>query len=361
MSVDDHRRRIDEIDDRILELLDERAHEASAIGKAKRDSARAMHDPEREQRIFARLEHEQDARAERAFPVESVRPVFREIISACLALEEELEVAFLGPVGTFTHMAARAGFGLGARYVEAATIAGVFDAVARGSVSYGVVPIENSTEGGVSFTLDCLVDTDVKIRGEVVLDVSQCLVGRHADISRIQRVYSHPVALAQCRGWLAQNLPQAQLVVSQSTSAAAREAASDEDAAAVASALAAEIHDLSVIRNGIQDRAQNATRFLILADSDAPATGDDKTTLVFSTPHQKGALRQVLEIFDEGDINLSRIESRPSREKMWEYVFLTDLEGHRTQPHLSRALERLAAHCRMVKVLGSYPRAKQKR
>ncbi len=356
MAIDDLRRRIDAIDRQLLELLDERAHVAKAIGDAKKAEARALHDPEREARVFERLERELDARPDAAFPRASIRPVFREIMSACLSLEQPIGVAFLGPPGTFTHMAALKAFGLAAQYVEAATIAGVFDAVARGATPYGVVPIENSTEGGVTFTLDCLLDTDVRIRGELVLDVAQCLIGRTAALGSIQRVYSHPQALAQCRSWLAGNLPAAQLVVSQSTAAAAREAAADPGGAAVASALAAELHGLPVIRDGIQDRTHNQTRFLVIAPSDAPRTGTDKTSLVFSTPHEQGALKRALELFDAGGINLCRIESRPVREKLWEYVFFTDIEGHREDPAVARALERLAEHGAMVKVLGSYPR-----
>jgi chorismate mutase / prephenate dehydratase len=327
------------------------------VGQVKRDNHRAMHDPEREQQIYARLDQRLDAKKERVFPKSAVRPVFREVISACLSIEQKISVAFLGPTGTFSHMAARSAFGMAARYVEASTIPGVFDAVSRSAATFGIVPIENSTEGGVTFTLDSLIDTDLRIRNEVVLDVALCLVGRHDDLNRIERVYSHPQALAQCRTWLGKNLPRAQLVVSPSTSAAARETLTDETAAAVTSRLAAELNGLAVIRDNIQDRAQNATRFVVLAESDAPPTGNDRTTVVFSTPDERGALRRVLDIFDEENINLTRIESRPRPGKLWQYVFFTDLEGHRLDPHVARALERLDAQCEMVKVLGSYPRA----
>jgi chorismate mutase/prephenate dehydratase len=202
-----------------------------------------------------------------------------------------------------------------------------------------------------------LVEQDVKIRNELILDVAHCLMARHEDMSRIERVYSHPQGLAQCRTWLAKNLPQAQLVVSPSTGAAARQAAADEGAAGVASRLAAELNGLRILHDNIQDQAQNATRFIVLGFEDGPKTGNDKTSLVFSTPHKKGALRAVLEIFDQEDINLTRIESRPYGGRMWEYAFFTDVEGHRTDPSVERALERLTATCGKVKVLGSYPRA----
>lgn len=357
-SVDDYRSQIDAIDDKLVDLLNERAKLAQTVGKEKRDAARPMHDPEREQRIFERLERRLSEIGSAVFPASSIRAVFREIISACLSVEEEVTVAYLGPPGTFTHLAARSNFGTAARYVEGSTIPAVFDAVSRGAVSYGVVPIENSTEGGVTFTLDSLLDTDVKIRSEIVLDVAQCLIGREDDLGRIERVYSHPQALAQCREWLAKHLPHAQLVVSPSTSMAAREAASDPASAAVASRLAAELNGLLVIRESIQDRAQNATRFVVLAREEAPPTGHDRTSIVFSTPDQRGALRRVLEIFDEEGINLSRIESRPRRGELWQYAFFTDLEGHHSDETVRRALARLEKQCTMVKVLGSYPRVR---
>jgi chorismate mutase / prephenate dehydratase len=358
VGVDALRKRIDAVDDALVALLDQRAKLVRDVGKKKRAASQAMHDPEREQRIYDRLEKKLSKTRNAVFPVEGIRPVFREIISACLSVEESLSVAYFGPPGTFTHMAARTAFGMAARYVEAATIPAVFDAVARGATSYGVAPIENSTEGGVTHTLDSFLETDVMIRGEVVLEVSQCLMGRRDDLSKIERVYSHPQALAQCREWLAKHLPRAELVQSLSTSSAAREAAADEGGAAIASRLAAELNGLVVIREGIQDRKENATRFVVLAKQDAPPTGDDRTSILFSTRDQRGALRRVLEIFDEERINLSRIESRPRRGERWQYVFFTDLEGHRLDPHVTRALARLQTKCDMVRVLGSYPRVR---
>ncbi len=356
-TVDDIRQLINAIDTKLIELLDERAKLAIEAGRVKREQGRPMYDPERERALLERLEKQVEAIDGARFPKASIRPVFREIISACLAVEQPLNVAVLGPAGTFTHMAARNTFGLAVHYVEAPTIAGVFDAVERGDASYGVVPIENSTEGSVTMTLDSLLETKLVVRQEVELDVTQCLVGRQPDLSRIERVYSHPQALAQCRTWLAKNLPRAQMVMFPSTTAAARETTTDDSAAAVSSELAAELYGLEVIRTGIQDRAQNTTRFIVLADTDAPATGNDKTSIVFSAPDERGALKRVLEIFDEEGINLSRIESRPSGDKPWQYVFFTNVVGHRTSEQVSRALDRLRERCEMVKVLGSYPAA----
>ncbi|MES1176893.1 MAG: prephenate dehydratase [Myxococcales bacterium] len=265
-------------------------------------------------------------------------------------------VAFFGLAGAWTHMAARKVFGPGAEYRENSTIAQVFEAVSAGSAQFGVVPIENSTEGGVNQTVDELLSRDLHVHGEVVLDIAQCLLGQTRDLSQLKRVASHPQGLAQCRHWLAEHLPNAEQVASLSTSAAAREAAQDPHLAAIASALAGELNGLIVIRDSIQDSAENATRFVVIAKSDAERTGHDKTSLVFSTAHTRGALRQVLEIFDRAGLNLTRIESRPAPGRRWEYVFLTDLEGHRQDPAIAGALADLEAHCSWARVLGSYPR-----
>lgn len=351
------RQRIDAIDDQLLLLLEQRAAEARTVAQLKRERSLPMHDPERESQLLARLEATVDANPASVFPKRSVRSVFREIMSACLSVEHPIVTAYFGPPGTFTHMAALSAFGFGAQYMEAATIPGVFDAVSRGRATYGVVPIENSTEGSVTYTLDVLLETDLQIRQELVLDISQCLVGTNVDLGGIKRVYSHPQPIAQCRDWLAKNLPRAQIVVSESTTAAARQAAEDSQSAAIAGRLAAELVGLHVIREGIQDQPLNATRFIVLGKVDTAPTGRDKTTIVFSTRDERGALRKVLDIFDTEGINLTRIESRPARSRLWEYFFITDLEGHRSDEQVARALSRLHEACQMTRVLGSYPRA----
>lgn len=353
MALGSYRTKIDTIDDQILALLEARASLAGEIANVKRDAgATSFHDPEREEQVLDRLQ----AKGAGAFPREAIRAVFREVISACLALEQPMRVAFFGPEGTFTHMAARHLFGLAARYREATTIDGVFDAVRTGDAACGVVPVENSTEGSVTGTLDALIEGDLAIRQELVLDVAHCLLTRARGITSIERVYSHPQALAQCRVWLAKNVPSAQLVQTTSTTAAAREAVQDERAAAIGSRLAAEMYGLEVMRVGIHDRPENATRFFVIAASDAPRTGTDKTSLAFSVREGRGSLRRILGVFDDAGINLTRIESRPSRQKRWDYVFLADLEGHRTDPVVASALDALRAQSDMVKVLGSYPR-----
>jgi len=265
-------------------------------------------------------------------------------------------VAFFGLAGGWTHLAARELFGQNADYQESSTISQVFESVSTGAAQFGVVPIENSTEGGVNQTVDELLQRELSIRGEIVLEIAQCLLGQSLDLSTIERVASHPQGLAQCRRWLAEHLPHAQQIAALSTPAAARDAALDPHLAAISSALAGELNGLRVIRAGIQDNAENATRFVVIGKSDVPRTGHDKTSLVFSTAHSRGALRQVLEIFDRAGINLSRIESRPAPGRRWQYVFLTDLEGHHEDAAISGAIRELEQHCSMVRVLGSYPR-----
>ena len=351
MSLDDLRRRIDSIDDQILALLERRADVVADIAREKQGAGLAAYDPERERAVLDRLA----ARAGR-FPRASVVAVYREVMSACLALQAPVAVAFLGPEGTFTHIAAREIFGLAARYVEAVTIEGVFDAVRREAVAYGVVPIENSTEGPVTHAVDALLDGGIFIRRELTLEIAHCLLSRAPGLTAVERVYSHPQALAQCRGWLAKYLGGAQLVQTSSTAGAAREAAADPAGAAVGSSLAAELFGLPVLRERIQDRTENMTRFVVLARADGPRTGDDKTSLGFALRDEPGALRRALEIFDAEGVNLSRIESRPSRREAWEYVFLVDVEGHREDPALARAVTELRARCESVTLLGSYPR-----
>jgi chorismate mutase / prephenate dehydratase len=271
-------------------------------------------------------------------------------------LAVEVHVAFLGPAGTFTHEAARALCGPDARFDACSTIDAVFESVRRKDAPLGVVPIENSTEGSVTQALDCLLEGEVRIAGEMVLDIVHCLASHASTIADVERVYSHPQALAQCRRWLSANVAQARLVDSPSTAAAVRHAAGDHRGAAIGSRFAATLHGVPVMREGIQDVEHNATRFALLAPHDTPRTGDDKTTIAFAVHDERGALLRVLEIFERNGINLSRIESRPSRQRAWDYVFFTDFEGHRSDENVARALTALAEKCPMLENLGSYPR-----
>src|SRR5215216_2929455 len=266
-------------------------------------------------------------------------------------------VAYMGPPRSFSHAAALQLFGDRADFIQTRTIQDAIEAAVSGEAELAIVPIENSTEGGVNATLDALFDSSVTISAELVLDIELCLLAQGSDLSQIRRVASHPQPLGQCKQWLRANLPRAEVVVAPSTTSAAQDAVNDPHTAAVGSRLAAEL-GLLVVRERIEDHEGNATRFVVVGKQLTSPSGNDKTTIVFSTPHERGALRSVLEVFDEEGLNLTRIESRPLRGQLWQYAFFTDLEGHRDDPSVSRALERLRQNGAMVRVLGSYPRAK---
>jgi chorismate mutase/prephenate dehydratase len=349
------RTQIDAIDEQILALLERRAKTVEHVAEAKRQAGlSSFYDPERERAVLDRMVQKGAGQ----FPPDAIRSVFREIMSGCLSLEAPITIAFLGPEGTFSHMAARHLFGLAARYREATTINGVFDAVRRGDALCGVVPVENSTDGSVTSTLDALGDADLLIRQELILEVSYCLLSRGGSMSSIERVYGTAQALEHCRLWLTKHVGGAQIVQTASTSAAAREASTDERVAAIGNKLAAELFGLAIASERIQDHSEHATRFVVLAPEDAPRTGLDKTTLAFSLPDAgaRGALKRVLEVFDGAGVNLSRIESRPRSGKGWEYLFWVDVDGHRLDPSVATLIEQLRARCEVVKVLGSYPR-----
>jgi chorismate mutase/prephenate dehydratase len=270
--------------------------------------------------------------------------------------EQRTRVAYMGPPRSFSHAAALRLFGDAAEYVVTRTIPDAVEAVTEGRAELAIVPIENTIEGGVNATLDALFESDLTISAEFVLEVELCLLAQTNDLSQIERVASHPQPLGQCKHWLRKHLPQAEVVAMPSTTSAAQDALRDPHTAAVGSRLAAEL-GLLVVRERIQDHEGNATRFLVVGRHFTNPSGADKTTLVFSTPHERGALRRVLDVFDQEGLNLTRIESRPLPGQLWQYAFFTDLEGHREDPAVKRALERLSASGAMVRVLGSYPRA----
>ncbi len=355
LPLDQLKQKLTELDEALLVQLLARARVATAILRRRREQGLEPSSREDDEQLLTELEERARSHAG-LLSRDAIRAIFREIVSACAVLETPTRVGYLGPPGTFSHMAARRAFGLSASYVEAPNIAQVFSGVEREQLEFGVVPIENSTEGGVTFTLDCLLTHNVKIRSEFPLDVSLCLLGREPELSHVERVYSHPQPFGQCRRWLGAHLPHAQLVSMPSTTAAAREAVGDAASVAVGSRLAAELYDLRVLAEAIQDVPVNVTRFVVIAKTDAPRTGRDKTSIVFSTPDEQGALLTALSIFNAAGINLSRIESRPLREKLWAYVFFTDLLGHHSDENVTQALTELGRISRMVRVLGSYPR-----
>jgi chorismate mutase / prephenate dehydratase len=349
------RDRIDRIDDEILALLNRRADVVKQVGKIKEERHSPFYAPVRERAIVDRL----SAANPGPFPTEAIRSVFQEIISACLSLELPLKVAYLGPEATFTHMACKRRFGFSALYVPAATIGAVFDEVEKGLADFGVVPIENSTEGVVNHTLDSFIDSPLHISGEIVLGVSHCLLSRSGELGDVQKVYSHPQAVAQCRKWLAENLPRAAVIEVASTALAARLAKDDPQSAAVASELAGQLYDLRLVKRKIEDQVQNVTRFLVIGRAPAERTGRDKTSILFSVKDEPGVLFRVLAPFAQHEVNLSKIESRPSRKRAWEYVFFIDVDGHQGDAPVQAAVAEFARACEFVKVLGSYPRAEQ--
>jgi chorismate mutase/prephenate dehydratase len=351
------RAEIDQLDDELLALLNRRARLVEDVARAKQSDDRAFYAPHRERAIIDRLQ-EQNAGP---FPTEAVRPVFQEIISACLSLEKGLRVAFLGPEGTFTHQAVKRHFGTSAPALPCGSIAAVFEEVERGAAEFGVVPVENSTEGVVSHTLDTFMDSKLVICAEIDVDVDHCLMARPGTVeSQIERVYSHPQALAQCRGWLATNLARALLVECASTTDAARRAHEDAAGAAIGTELAAKLYGLAVVRRSLQDLDHNVTRFLVIARPSTiplPPVGPGvKTSLLLILRDQAGDLFNALRPLSEAGINLTRIESRPSRRKAWEYVFFLELVGHTEEPHIATALTELS-HDRWVRILGCYRQA----
>jgi len=353
MKLPELRQAIDACDNELLRLLNERARLVKEVGELKTQLKQPFYVPERERQILERLQQANSG----PFPTEALRPVFSEIISACLSLEHPLRVAFLGPEATFTHMAARSRFGLSARYVPAATVAGVFAEVEKSVADLGVVPIENSTEGVVNSTLDVLIDSELCINAEIATTVSHCLLTRSGTLDGVQKVYSHPQALAQCRQWLSANLPNVAQIEVASTALAARLTRDDPVAAAVASELAGQLYDLKIARKKIEDEVRNVTRFLVIGREAAPPTGRDKTSILFSLKDEAGVLYKVLQPLADAGLNLSRIESRPSRKKLWDYVFFIDVDGHQSEPPVQAAIKALEERCQFVKVLGSYPRA----
>lgn len=347
------RQKIDDIDDRILGLLNERAQVVIEVGKAKVGEKKDFYVPSREQAIYRRLMESNPG----PFPSEAIRSVYREIISACLSLEEPMKVAFLGPQATFTHVAAMQQFGLSARLVPLKSISAVFEEVQRGRANYGVVPVENSNEGVVSHTLDMFMGSELKVSAEILLEISHDLLSRSGRLEDVRKVVSHPQALAQCRRWLEENLPEIPLVDVASTALAAQMATEDESAAAIASEMAASFYGLKVVKAKIADNPNNFTRFLVVGRNTPERSGKDKTSIMFSVKDEPGILYRMLEPFSKRQINLSKIESRPLKSKAWEYIFFLDLEGHVDDPPVAEAITELRNYCQFLKVLGSYPKA----
>jgi len=339
------RKKIEALDARLVTLLNERVKAAVALDRVAAAASRRGD-------VLRRMASLNKGPISGA----GLEAIYREILSAVSALERRTVVAYFGPSATFTHQAARLHFGSGVDYVACETIGDVFAVVEKKSADYGVVPIENSTEGAVTHTLDEFVATSLKVCAEVYQPISHHLMARVAP-SRIRRVYSHPQVFGQCRRWLHENLPGVELVPVSSTARAAELAAGGKGGAALAGALAAELYRLRILERDVQDLGGNTTRFLVIGGACPPPSGCDKTSVFFAVKHKVGALYGALASFKKYHINMTKIESRPSKAKAWEYYFFVDIEGHAEDRRVARALEELSEHCTLMTVLGAYPRA----
>ena len=354
-SLEELRQQIDSVDRQLLELISNRAKLAQQVAsvKAKATGERTFYRPDREASVLKRvLEHNQGPLSD-----EEMARLIREVMSACLALEQRLQVAFLGPTGTFTEEAAYKHFGHSIRTLATSSIDDVFREVESDNANYGVVPIENSTQGIVNSTLDMFLESTLKIVGEVELRIHQHLLSNVENLSEIQVLYSHQQSLAQCKKWLESNLPGVKRVPVSSNADAAQRAATESNAAAIASETAAEKYALNVKVNKIEDSPDNTTRFLIIGKQDVQPTNDDKTTLLISARNKPGALYSLLQPLAKNNVSMTRIESRPSHCVNWEYVFFLDLEGHIKSEKIKKSLAELQDEADVLKVLGSYPKA----
>jgi chorismate mutase/prephenate dehydratase len=356
MDINEHRKAIDDLDRQIVELISERARHAQAIGQVKAEQAAEAFAPAREQQVFARLQECNSG----PLPDASLRAIYREIMSACRALERPLTIGYWGPAGSNTHVAALSRFGHGVQLSPLESISAVFAEVEKGGAEYGVVPVENSTVGIVGPTFDRFLESDLRICAEVNLRIHHAIVSKAGSLSEIRRLYTMFQATAQCREWLARHLPHVELVEVTTTARAAQIAAEEPAAAAIANTVAAEEYGIGVLAGAIEDSPRNFTRFFVLGRSLPPPTGRDKTSILFSVPHEAGALIRALAAFEKYDLSLTMIQSRPTKLTPWEYVFFVDVVGHVEEPDaapIRRALDAFQERCRFVRVLGSYPEA----
>jgi chorismate mutase/prephenate dehydratase len=352
-KLDDLRQQIDKIDDQLLKLINRRGLLAQQIGeeKSRQGKATHFHVPQRERAILERL----NGQSKGPFPASSINSIFRELFSATLALEKPLKIAFLGPETTFSHQVAIKHFGHSCKFNPCANIESVFSDVELGNSDYGVVPVENSIEGVVNLTLDCFVDSPLHICDEAQLAISLFLLAGNTDRKKITRVYSHPQPLAQSRNWLNRNLPDAEQMPASSTAQAAELAKKEKGSAAIAGQLAADVHGLKIVAKNIQDRAENHTRFLVISKDQAKRAKKNKTSIMFSIADEAGSLLKTLQLFAKNNISLTKIQSRPLRNRPWEYLFYVDFLGHVEDKAVERVLKALSKRALLFRVLGSYP------
>lgn len=352
MNLDDLRGKIDTLDSEIVRLLNERINVVLSIGEEKKKMGAEIYVPSREREVFEKIKRLNGG----PLPEESAHAIYREIMSAALALETEMKIAYLGPEATFTHQAARNKFGVSVEYIPTSTIGEVFDRVQNRSADYGVVPVENSTEGAVTHTFDQFATTTLKICAEAYLPISLTLLSNQPR-EEINLIFSKQEVFGQCRSWLIANMPNAKLSPVESTTKAVQLALETPGAAAIASVMASDMYNVDVLAENIQDMQGNTTRFLIIGRDYSEPTGCDKTSIVFGVKHKVGALYDALSVFKADNINMTKIESRPNRNKAWEYYFFVDIDGHADQPEIKRALDELHEHCTLMTILGSYPKA----
>ena len=352
-ALREHREAIDKLDREILARLDQRAAHAKAIGKLKAESGGAAYRPEREAQVLTALM----AANPGTLPNEAIAGIFRDIMSACLALEQKLRIAYLGPAGTFSHAAVAKHFGQFVDAVPCATIDDVFRAGEAGRTDYAVVPVENSTEGAVGRTLDLISTTELAVCGEIKLRVQQNLLSTAGSLAGVKKIYSHAQSLSQCAQWLARNMPGIPRVAVASNAEAAKLAANEAGAGAIAGEIAATIYGLAILAPHIEDEPNNTTRFWVLGRQRVARSGRDETSLVMSAPNRPGAVHALLEPFAKHGVSMTRFESRPARTGLWEYLFFVDIAGHQQDPKVAAALEELARRAPFLKLLGSYPAA----
>lgn len=345
------RQKIDSLDSKIVDLLNERTALAVEIGRAKLATGQSIYAPERETQIYEMLERRAQ---EGLLPKNALKAIYREIMSASLALEKPLTIAYLGPEASFTHLASLSKFGASVSYFPTQTINEVFREVERGLADYGVIPIENSTEGAVNHSLDMFIDSDLKICSEILFQIEHHLMATCA-LKEVKRVYSHPQVFGQCRRWIDAHLSGVELVETVSTTQAAQKAQREANSAAIASKLAGSLYNLPILVQGIQDFAKNVTRFLVISQQIPKPTRRDKTSVLVSVKDKVGALYDILLPIKRSGVNMTKIESRPSKKKPWEYYFYIDIEGHIDEPKTRRMLDRVDSKVKFLKILGSYP------
>jgi len=352
MSLEELRNQINELDNQLVKLLNERARIVVEIGKLKNKTGGQVYAPDREREVFERIIKSNKG----PLPDKCLIAIWRELMSGSFALERPLRIGYLGPDGSFTHTAAMLKFGQSIEYESLVDIRSIFDEVSKGHCDLGIVPVENTTGGGVIETLDALIDSDVKVCSEVLMTIHHNLLA-NCSLEEIEKIYSKPEVFVQCRNWLSATLKDVETVPVASSAKAAQLAAGEAKAAAIGSAVAAELYGLKIVCKNIEDIASNITRFFVIGREDAKPTGEDKTAILFSTAHKAGALADVLDVFKKYNINLTNIESRPSKKRQWEYYFFVDFIGHRTDEHVQNGLEEARKHCLQLSILGSFPRA----